>query len=105
MSEPTDPHFRDMFVNMQTLKTDIKKDETGFNFAMMPIDMTEEKYGAVIHDLAEFINNHSLENGSKTPDFILAKYMLNALFAFEAASKYRENWYGKSLSIGGGETL
>lgn len=52
-------------------------------------------------ELAELINKHSLENESNTPDFILAEYMRNCLDAFAKASKNRERWFGKSLSIDG----
>lgn len=52
-------------------------------------------------DLAAVINRHSQENGSNTPDFILAKYLLASLAAFNATSQAREKWYGKSLRIGG----
>lgn len=50
-------------------------------------------------ELEMAINRHSRENESNTPDFILAKYMLACLEAFETASRSREAWYGKSLSI------
>jgi hypothetical protein len=50
--------------------------------------------------LQSLLNRYSVENGSNTPDFILAQYMLASLKAFEAASLERERWYGKSLRIG-----
>jgi len=50
-------------------------------------------------DLADLLNRHCAENESNTPDFILAEYMLSCLLAFNAASKKREQWYGRSLSI------
>lgn len=53
-------------------------------------------------ELAGLINRHSKENESNTPDFILAQYMLNCLNAFTLASRAREKWYGKELSIVGG---
>jgi hypothetical protein len=37
---------------------------------------------------------HSMENGSNTPDFILANYLVDCLRAFERASNQREHWYG-----------
>lgn len=51
--------------------------------------------------LKSLLNSYSVENGSNTPDFILAEYMLATLKAFESASLERERWYGKSLRIGG----
>lgn len=46
------------------------------------------------------INRCSAENGSNTPDFILAEYLTNCLAAFDAATARREKWYGYTLSIG-----
>lgn len=46
-------------------------------------------------ELAVLINKHSKENGSDTPDFILAKYLLDCLGAFNRAVDTRENWYGR----------
>lgn len=53
-------------------------------------------------ELAAVLNRHSKENGSNTPDFILADYLEMCLAAFDATSRARERWYGKELRIGGG---
>ena len=45
-------------------------------------------------DLACVINSHSRENGSGTPDFILAAYLTRCLEAFDLAVGARNNWYG-----------
>lgn len=50
-------------------------------------------------ELSVLLNSCSMENGSNTPDFILAEYMMNCLEAFEKASNAREKWYGKNLTI------
>lgn len=55
-------------------------------------------------ELASAINKKSMENGSNTPDFILAKFLQRCLFAFNEASRLREKWYGRELSIGGNRT-
>lgn len=47
-------------------------------------------------ELEEVINRHSQENGSDTPDFILAMYMNDCLKAFNLAVKRREKWYGRA---------
>lgn len=47
------------------------------------------------------INRCSAENGSNTPDFILAEYLTDCLAAFDKASRAREKWYGKELNISG----
>lgn len=50
-------------------------------------------------DITTAINRASKENGSNTPDFILAQYLEDCLVAFDKASRHREQWYGKGLSI------
>jgi len=44
--------------------------------------------------LRALINRHSKENGSNTPDFILAEYLTSCLEAFETATNERQGWYG-----------
>jgi hypothetical protein len=53
------------------------------------------------NELQSAINRASKENGSNTPDFILAEYLSDCLTAFDKASVAREGWYGRSLSING----
>lgn len=50
-------------------------------------------------ELAALINRKSLENGSDTPDFILANFIVRAIEAFDATTAEREKWYGRT---GGG---
>lgn len=47
-------------------------------------------------ELTDLINKHSLENGSDTPDFILAKYLISCLEAFNNAQEKRSDWYIKN---------
>ncbi len=42
--------------------------------------------------LRELINSNSIENYSNTPDFILAKYLVGCLDAFNTATKERNDW-------------
>ena len=49
--------------------------------------------------LEELINQHSMENGSDTPDFILAAYLNECLLNFDAAVKRREEWYGRGKKL------
>lgn len=46
-------------------------------------------------ELESLINRHSKENGSDTPDFILAEYLNDCLTAFDKAAKARAKWYGQ----------
>jgi len=45
-------------------------------------------------ELTELINRHSMENGSNTPDFILAEFLRNCLVAFNNTATRRDEWYG-----------
>lgn len=49
-------------------------------------------------DIEQSINKHSIENGSDTPDFILAEYLTDCLRAFDKATIRREEWYGRKES-------
>jgi len=44
--------------------------------------------------LTHLLNSTSAENGSDTPDFILAKFMMSCLDAFNTAVSDRVKWYG-----------
>lgn len=46
--------------------------------------------------LQHLINCHSMENGSDTPDFILADYLSNCLNNFDVIVSARERWYGRA---------
>ena len=55
-----------------------------------------------LKELKELINRYSMENGSDTPDFILAQFLINCLNSFDCATESREKWYGReNLSFGG----
>lgn len=46
------------------------------------------------------LNRHSAENGSNTPDFVLADYLLACLEAFDRTVRARESWYGRTDAPG-----
>lgn len=48
--------------------------------------------------IEDAVNSHSAENGSDTPDFILAEFLMSCLAAFDAATNSREAWYGRKPS-------
>jgi len=50
-------------------------------------------------ELAETINRHCAENGSDTPDFILAEYLTGCLATYDRVLQAREPWYGRKLSM------
>jgi len=47
-------------------------------------------------ELRDLINRHSMENGSDTPDFILAEFMFRCLLAFDMAVDDRDKWNGRT---------
>jgi hypothetical protein len=47
-------------------------------------------------ELETLINCQSMENGSDTPDFILADYLVDCLAAYDRALQTREKWYGRA---------
>jgi len=49
-------------------------------------------------ELASWLNVHSAESESNTPDFILAQFMQSCLAAFNTAVQQRETWYGRDAS-------
>lgn len=49
------------------------------------------------HELRDLINRHSMENGSDTPDHILAAYLAACLAAFDAAVQQRKHATGREL--------
>lgn len=46
-------------------------------------------------ELEQLINKCSMENGSDTPDFILAEYLVDCLKTFDKAIMTREKWYDR----------
>jgi hypothetical protein len=46
-------------------------------------------------ELESLINRYSLENGSDTPDFLLAQYLCCCLDNFNSLMRNRSKWYGK----------
>lgn len=47
-------------------------------------------------DIEDAINRHSAENGSNTPDFILAEYLTDCLAVWDKAVTAREKWCGRA---------
>jgi hypothetical protein len=44
-------------------------------------------------DLASLLNRYSLENGSNTPDFMLADYLIQCLLSLDQAINRRAQWH------------
>lgn len=82
--------------------TDLRKDLTftatagGSDFsdscACTPTESCKAHGDTFRRDLARAINRNSRENGSNTPDFILADFLARCLEAFDAATRRRADW-------------
>ena len=59
--------------------------------------MEQEKKVQLIQDFATAINKVSAENGSNTPDFILANYLMMCLENLDHIVKMRDDWYSVHL--------
>ena len=53
----------------------------------------ETEVDPFLKELEILINKHSKENGSNTPDFILAEYLDDCLKNFDKALYRRSGWY------------
>lgn len=49
--------------------------------------------------IRDALNRHSAENGSHTPDFILAGYLTDCLAAFDRATALRTSWYSPEDAV------
>ncbi len=47
-----------------------------------------------VYELRMLLNSHSIENGSNTPDYVLARFLIDSLNAFEEATRLRETFHG-----------
>lgn len=45
-------------------------------------------------ELSDLINKYSEENGSNTPDYLLAEYLCYCLAAYNTTVNRRDQWYG-----------
>jgi hypothetical protein len=50
-------------------------------------------------ELTHLLNRHSKENGSGTPDFILADFLIKYLENFDALMSSRAQWRGESVEL------
>ena len=51
-------------------------------------------------ELAVVLNRYSVENGSNTPDFLLAKILRVQIVVWNEAVRARDAWYGVDLRPG-----
>lgn len=56
-----------------------------------------EEVGEFQVELEELINRHSIENGSDTPDRLLAEYLVGCINIYNQTVKARDRWYDIQL--------
>ena len=56
--------------------------------------------GSLKADIAKVLNQHSAENGSNTPDFLLAEFLTKCLDAWNDTVRARAMWYERYDSPG-----
>lgn len=59
-------------------------------------DKLKERMAELERDLAAVLNKHSCEGPSGTPDFVLAKYLMRCLLAWDEGMLRRTAWYTKN---------
>jgi hypothetical protein len=55
-------------------------------------------------DLERLLNQHSVENGSNTPDYVLASLLKATLDTWELHMKERDRWWGNRSILGPGNS-
>jgi len=48
-------------------------------------------------EIQDAINRCNRESESDTPDFLLARFLVRCLAAFEAATQARDEWFGSGI--------
>ena len=59
-------------------------------------DMSTIERSTFRSELESVINCYSQENGSNTPDYLLANFLINCMMAFDTAVNARERWYSRT---------
>jgi hypothetical protein len=85
-------------LELERLSPTPRYDEAEELGALAPAEPKPERFDEALRAV---INRYSRENGSNTPDHILADYLDDCLAAFDRASLAREKWYGRRDSPGG----
>ena len=55
---------------------------------------------SLLSEMGDLLNAHGAENGSNTPDFVLATYLARCLDVFDEITQARDQWYSVHLEPG-----
>jgi hypothetical protein len=61
-----------------------------------PFTTSSMRYETFMLEVRDVINRNSLEQGSNTPDYIIAQYLRDCLMAWDYASQTRAIWQSTS---------
>ena len=56
-------------------------------------------YSEFQKELQKLINVHSMENGSNTPDWILAEHLVSCLKQYDQSVIHREQYFGRQIQV------
>lgn len=62
-------------------------------------EIDDEPEKTITNELSSLLNSYCAENVSGTPDFILAKYMIECLKSFNEAVSHRAQWRGEPVEL------
>jgi len=68
--------------------------------AAIPLELQDLRAPTLERDLESVLNRYSAENGSNTPDFLLAEYLMGCLAAWNKGVIARDKWYAVRLRPG-----
>jgi len=71
----------------------------------LPAHLPPEEPATFGRQLERLLNVNSIENGSNTPDFILASYLQQCLDTWNLHTKERDRWYGNRSILGPGSDM
>lgn len=55
----------------------------------------DEPISELEQELTTLLNQHCAENGSDTPDFLLAEFLMGCLEQWNRSVRQRDIWYGR----------
>jgi hypothetical protein len=83
--------YRRVFVAEEKVEPAVKPEAKADS--LPAVTVVETKPVTFTHELKLLVAKYKLETGSDTPDYVLAKYLVNCLKAFDGATNARTDWY------------
>ncbi len=102
MVEPGKP---DPLTVLHRIQTAIEATEGVVSVEIQQVGNTPISARTFGSELEKLINAYSLENGSNTPDFVLASFVKSCLDTWNLHTKERDRWYGNRSLLGPGNDM